>query len=56
MYEFEKNIKLFSEHECDCCENHWLDFEHITMSDFEGLEFDFTNDNFLEKMNIMELL
>jgi hypothetical protein len=48
--EFENNIKLYSEHEKDCCEQHWLDFEHITMSDFEGLLFDFTNDNFLEKI------
>ncbi len=48
--EFDNGIKLYSEHESDCCEHHWLSFEHITLADFEGLEFDLTNDGFFKKI------
>ena len=47
---FEDGTKLWSYHEQDCCESHWLDFEHLQLSDFEGLEFDLSNDNFFEKI------
>lgn len=48
--EFDDDLKLYSNHEQDCCENHWLDFEHIKLEDFEGLEFDLTTDNFFERI------
>lgn len=49
--EFENGIELYSNHEPDCCENHWLDFEHLTLDDFDGLEFDLTNENFFKRIN-----
>lgn len=45
---FENDIKLFDEHYQDCCESHYLSYENLTSSDFEGLEFDLSNDNFIE--------
>ena len=29
---------------------HWLDFEHIKLEDFEGLDFDLTTDDFFERI------
>lgn len=48
--EFEDGIKLYSEHDKDCCEEHWLSFEHLTMDDFEGLKFNLTNDKFFNRI------
>lgn len=48
--EFEGGIKLYSNHDQDCCETHYLSFEHLSISDFEGLEFDLSNDNFFKKI------
>jgi hypothetical protein len=48
--EFENNIKLFSYHDQDCCETHSLTLEDLTMLDFEGLEFDLSNDNFFKRI------
>jgi len=47
---FESGIELFSAHTQDCCEEHYLSFEHISLSDFEGLEFDFTNNEFFTRI------
>lgn len=47
---FENEIKLFSDHRQDCCENHFLDFADLTMDDFEGLEFDLSSDNFFRRV------
>ena len=47
---FEDGTKLCSYHEQDCCESHWLDFEHLQLSDFDGLDFDLSNDDFFEKI------
>jgi hypothetical protein len=47
---FEDGTKLYSNHDRDCCETHYLDFTHITIDDFDGLEFDLTNDNFFERV------
>jgi len=38
--EFENGIKLYSDHQSDCCEHHYLSFEDLELSDFEDLEFD----------------
>lgn len=48
--EFQYGIFLFSHHETDCCESHYLDFSHLTLNDFEGLEFDLSSDSFFEKI------
>lgn len=39
---FEDGTVLCSEHEQDCCENHYLDFTDLTLNDFEDLEFELT--------------
>ena len=48
---FDNGIKLYSDHESCCCEHHWLDFEHITIDDFKGLEFDLTGDSFFKRID-----
>ena len=48
--EFNDGTKMYSEHYQDCCENHYLDFEHLSIGDFEGMEFDLSNDNFFERV------
>ena len=47
---FSDGYRLEDAHEQDCCESHYLDFEHIKLEDFEGLEFDLSNDNFFERI------
>lgn len=47
---FDNGIKLFSNHDKDCCEHHELTMSDLTMDDFEGLEFDLTNDNFFNRI------
>lgn len=48
--EFENGVKLSSYHSSDCCESHELYIKDLTMQDFEGLEFDLTNDNFFKRI------
>lgn len=43
---FEDGSELYSEHDRECCEHHYLDFEHIKLEDFDGLEFDLSGDEF----------
>ena len=50
IIEFEDGVQLFSNHDQDCCESHSLTLTDLTLSDFEGLEFDLTNDNFFNKI------
>lgn len=47
---FENGIKLYSEHATNCCEDHWLSMEDLTLDDFSELEFDLTNDNFFNRI------
>lgn len=47
---FDNGIKLSYYHDQDCCEGHWLDFTHIELSDFDGLIFDLSDDNFFERI------
>ncbi|MBO9592759.1 MAG: hypothetical protein J7599_07595 [Niabella sp.] len=49
--QFENGIQLFSEHDQDCCEHHYLSFGDITLDDFEGLEFDLSKDDFFSKID-----
>jgi hypothetical protein len=48
--EFENGVKLYSNHETDCCEYHKLNLSDLTIADFEGLEFDLTNDGFFNRI------
>ena len=48
--EFENGVKLYSNHDSDCCESHELILSDLTMADFEGLEFDLTNDGFFNRI------
>lgn len=47
---FEKNVTLTSDHNQDCCENHYLSFDDLTIDDFEDLEFDLSDDKFFKKI------
>ena len=47
---FENGVKLYSNHDSDCCESHELTLSDLTMADFEGLEFDLTNDGFFKRI------
>lgn len=47
---FDNGVKLYSSHDQDCCESHYLSMSDLTISDFEGLEFDLTNDDFFERI------
>jgi hypothetical protein len=48
---FDDGTKLYGEHDQDCCECHYLDFEHLELSDFDGLEFDLSNESFFERVS-----
>ena len=48
--EFEQGYNLYSDHFQDCCENHELTFDDLTLQDFEGLEFDLSNDDFFKRI------
>ena len=47
---FDNNTILTSYHDQDCCETHYLSFSDLILSDFDGLEFDLTSDNFFERI------
>src|SRR5579859_4048001 len=47
---FDNGLELYSEHNQDCCENHYLHFDDLTLSDFDGLEFDLSGDEFFKKV------
>jgi hypothetical protein len=48
--DFDNGANLSSYHRRDCCEKHWLCFEHLTLDDFDGLVFDLSNDGFFERI------
>lgn len=48
--EFDNGMILESQHEQDCCEEHYLSFSDLTLDDFKGLEFDLSNDDFFERI------
>lgn len=50
LIEFEDGTKLYSNHDQDCCENHYLSLSDLNISDFDGLEFDLKNDDFFERV------
>ena len=48
--EFDNGMILYSNHEQNCCENHYLSLSDLTIDDFNGLEFDLSNDGFFERI------
>lgn len=48
---FDNGMSLTHDHQQDCCESHILDFSNLSMQDFEGLEFDLSNDSFFERVD-----
>lgn len=48
--EFEDGYRLYSDHFQDCCEHHELTFDDLQLSDFDGLEFDLSDDNFFKRI------
>ena len=47
---FENGVKLYSNHDSDCCESHELNLKDLTIHDFKGLEFDLTTDKFFNRI------
>jgi hypothetical protein len=48
--EFDNGIILTSDHDQDCCENHYLSLSDLTIEDFNGLVFDLSKDDFYERI------
>lgn len=48
---FEYGIELSSYHESDCCESHYLSFADLSLDDFDGLEFDLSDDTFFNRID-----
>jgi hypothetical protein len=48
---FDDGTYLFSDHTQGCCEKHFLNFNDLNIEDFEGLEFDLTNDRFFNRID-----
>lgn len=47
---FDNGAMLYSEHEQSCCESHYLSMKDLVLADFEGLEFNISNDKFFERI------
>jgi hypothetical protein len=47
---FNDGTKLLSDHDGMCCESHYLDFADLDITDFDGLEFDLTSDDFFRRV------
>jgi hypothetical protein len=50
LLEFDNGMFLYSDHDQDCCESHYLSLSDLTLDDFKGLEFDLSNDDFFERI------
>ena len=48
---FDNGLELSSNHQSDCCESHELYFRDLTLADFEGLEFDLSDENFFKRVD-----
>lgn len=48
---FDNEVRLYSDHDQDCCENHYLDFSDLTLEDFDGLEFDLAGAGFFKRID-----
>ncbi|WP_329765077.1 hypothetical protein [Stenotrophomonas maltophilia] len=43
---FDTQHTLYSDHDQDCCESHYLSFKDLSVDDFEGLEFNLDGEFF----------
>jgi len=48
---FNDNVSLTSDHWQECCESHLLDFSGLSLSDFEGMLFDLSDETFFERVD-----
>jgi len=48
--QFDNGYTLYSWHDQDCCESHYLDFEHIKVDDFDGVYFDLSSNTFFRRI------
>ena len=48
---FDNGAVLFSDHDQDCCESHELYFRDLTLSEFDGLEFDLSGEGFFKRID-----
>lgn len=47
---FDNGLVLYSNHDQNCCENHYLSMKDLSLDDFDGLIFDLSNDNFFKRI------
>lgn len=47
---FDDGTKILSNHDGECCEEHYLSFKNIELKDFDGMEFNLSNDSFFERV------
>jgi len=47
---FDNGLELSSYHSTDCCEHHWVEFGAVDINDFDGLEFDLSDDKFFNRI------
>lgn len=47
---FSNDYTLTSYHDVSCCEHHELTLNDLKLEDFDGLEFDLSNDNFFNRI------
>lgn len=47
---FDNGLTLTSYHEHDCCEHHYIHFEYVNLSDFDGLEFDLSGESWFNRV------
>lgn len=48
---FDNGVELYSDHDQDCCESHYLSFSDLSIDDFDGLEFDIESEDFFERVD-----
>ena len=48
--EFNNGVILTSDHKQVCCESHYLSFSDLTITDFDGLDFNLTSADFFERI------
>jgi hypothetical protein len=49
--EFDNGVRLYSNHDSECIESHYLSLADLTLADFVGLEFDLTSEEFFERVD-----
>lgn len=47
---FDNGMKLYSNHDQDCCEHHYLVMQDLDIEDLKNLEFDLSGDTFFERI------